>query len=110
MKWNTILLAAGLVGLGVLGATQGLRAGGPETQTTYWASGTLRSEFELRDGVPHGHGARWHRDGTPEARGTYVDGRMEGRWEFWLPGGALDPERTGTYRAGVRIADADGSG
>ncbi len=107
MKWNTILLGVGLLGLGVVGATQGLRASEPEAQTSYWASGALRSRSEVRDGIPEGRSERWHRDGTREAEGALTNGRMEGRWEFWLRDGTPDAERTGLYRAGARVGEGD---
>lgn len=104
MKWNHVLLCAGLCGLGVVGATQGLRAGAPAEQTTYWANGQLQSRAAVEDGVPSGLCERWHKDGTKHASGELRDGHMEGPWEFWLPDGSVDAERTGTYRAGVRVA------
>jgi len=107
MKWNTILLGVGLMGLGVVGATQGLRASEPEAQTSYWASGALRSRSELRDGIPEGLSQRWYRDGTREAEGGLTAGRMQGKWEFWLPDGTPDAQRTGLYRAGARAGEGE---
>jgi antitoxin component YwqK of YwqJK toxin-antitoxin module len=103
MKWNTILLSAGLLGLGVVGASQGLRTAEPEAHETYWANGQVQTRVELSDGVPEGRSTRWHPDGTKQAEGDFSDGRMEGRWEFWNADGTADESRTGTYRAGVRI-------
>jgi hypothetical protein len=102
MKWNNVLLLVGLLGLGVIGATQGLRAAGPEERTTYWANGKLQSRSHLADGVPTGRSERWYPDGTKQAEGSLREGRMEGAWSFWLADGTPDGERTGTYRAGVR--------
>ncbi|MCY2960924.1 MAG: hypothetical protein NTY35_12235 [Planctomycetota bacterium] len=110
MKWNTILLLSGLLGLGVVGATQGLRSPGPAERTTYWANGKLQSRSETRDGVPSGHSERWYPDGTKQAEGVVRDGRMEGAWEFWLPNGTPDVARTGTYRAGVRSVESETMG
>jgi hypothetical protein len=102
MKWNNVLLLVGLLGLGVIGATQGLRAAGPEERTTHWANGKLQTRSELTDGVPTGRSERWYPDGTKQAEGSLQEGRMEGAWSFWLADGTPDGERTGTYRAGVR--------
>lgn len=110
MKWNTVLLGAGLVGVGVVGASQGLRPDAPAEKTTYWANGKLQSRVETSDGIPNGRSVRWHPDGTKHAEGVLRDGRMEGAWEFWLPSGATDAERSGTYRDGVRIAEDAGEG
>lgn len=110
MKWNTVLLLSGLLGLGVVGATQGLRAPAPESQTTYWANGKLQSQVEMHDGVPTGHSVRWYPDGTKQAEGQVSDGRLEGTWEFWLPNGTPDTERSGTYRAGVRLMEGETTG
>ena len=107
MKWNHVLLCVGLCGLGVVGATQGLRSSAPLEQTTYWANGKLQSRTAIEDGIPSGRSERWHKDGTKQAAGELRDGRMEGPWEFWLSDGTPDVQRTGTYRAGVRV-DADG--
>lgn len=110
MKWNTLLVLFGLLGLGVIGATQGTRAAGPEERTTYWANGKLKSRSELVQGIPVGHTERWHSDGSKQAEGELRDGLMEGPWEFWAEDGTPDAARTGEYRAGVRIEDATAGG
>lgn len=110
MKWNTVLLLTGLLGLGVVGATQGLAPRAPAERTTYWANGQLQSRVETVDGLPSGRSERWHADGTRHALGTLRDGRMEGPWEFWLPDGTPDVERSGTYRAGVREVESGTTG
>jgi len=102
MKWNHVLLLVGLLGFGVIGATQGLRASEPEQRTTYWANGKLQTRSELADGVPTGPSERWYPDGTKQAAGSLRAGQMEGAWSFWLADGSPDGERTGTYHAGVR--------
>jgi antitoxin component YwqK of YwqJK toxin-antitoxin module len=103
MNTRTILVAAGLVGLCIVGATHGRGGDAPAERTTYWASGTPRSRCVLEDGREHGPAERWYRDGSPEARGSYEAGRMEGRWEFWLPDGRPDELRSGLYRDGLRV-------
>jgi len=110
MKWNTVLLLSGLLGLGVVGASQGLRSPAAEAQTTYWANGKLQSQVEVRDGVPNGHSVRWHPDGTKQAEGVVLEGRMDGPWEFWLQDGTPDVGRTGTYRAGIRLTESETTG
>lgn len=110
MKWNTVLLVSGLLGLGVVGATQGLGSKSPAEQTTYWANGQLQSRSDLEDGVPSGHCERWHPNGSRQAEGTLRDGRMEGPWEFWLPDGTPDTARSGTYRAGLRVVESGTTG
>jgi len=110
MKWNTVLLMTGLLGLGLVGATQGLRAPEAEAQTTYWANGNLQSRVEVDEGVPNGRSARWHPDGTKHAEGVVREGRMEGRWDFWLANGTPDVQRTGTYAAGIRLEESATTG
>lgn len=105
MKLNTVLLLAGLAGLGLVGATQTARSASPESQTTYWANGRLQTRTEQHDGVPNGHSERWHADGSKQAEGTLRDGKMEGEWQFWAPDGTPDLERTGTYRNGIRTTE-----
>lgn len=110
MKWNTALLITGLLGLGVVGATQGLAPKSPTESTTYWANGKLQSRVETNDGTPSGWSERWYPSGAKQAQGSFRAGRMDGPWEFWLPDGTPDVERTGTYRAGVRILESETTG
>lgn len=51
----------------------------------------------------------WHENGTLRARGSYVDGRREGAWEFWTSQGAPDPALSGLYRDGTRIGASPGA-
>ncbi len=102
MKLPTVLLLVGIAGLVFGGGTLAARVGGPEVQTTQWANGSLRTRTELRSGRPEGRSESWYPDGSKQSQGEYRDGRMEGEWHFWRPDGSLDPERTATYRAGLR--------
>ena len=106
MKLNQLLLLAGLAGLGVVGATQTMRSVAPEAATTYWANGKMQTRTEQRDGVPEGLSERWHADGSKQAEGHLRGGRMDGEWQFWLPDGTPDLERSGTYRDGKRIEES----
>lgn len=107
MKLPSLLAIAGVLGLGttlLFGAN--LRSSGSDrSQTTYYASGQLESRVEYQDGRRAGLAERWYADGARQSAGRYVDGRMEGDWQFWNPDGSVDPQRTGSYRAGDRVGE-----
>lgn len=75
--------------------------------------GTLRqwdAEGQLlRDAQVHGQleglTTTWYANGQLESRGHYSGGRREGRWQFWLQNGELDPARSGEYRSDQRVDD-----
>lgn len=113
MKFPTVLALVGTLGLGVtllFGQTMGSRSDA-EAQETYFASGQIESRVEYADGRREGSAQRFFANGSKQSEGRYVDGRMEGDWQFWNADGSIDAERTGSYRAGERIAtDASGAG
>lgn len=57
----------------------------------------------MHDGLRHGCAATFRADGSRESAGRYEHGQPAGPWQFWTADGTLDAERTGHYRAGVRI-------
>jgi antitoxin component YwqK of YwqJK toxin-antitoxin module len=103
MKVPALLAVLGCLGLFAAGGTLFARAGSPAERTDFWANGQLRERVELEAGRPHGACQRWRADGARAAEGRYRDGRMDGEWSFWHADGTLDAERSGTYRAGVRL-------
>lgn len=108
MKLTSILVLVGALGLGatiLLG--QGRDGGSDENaQTTYFASGQLESRVEYVEGRREGLAQRYFANGTKQSEGHFAAGLMEGDWSFWNADGSLDADRTGTYKAGERIANA----
>lgn len=104
MKVSRIFLVLGLCGLA--GLVHKLQASQPDpvqrAQTTYYATGQIRTEGYYRDGRRDGPSQAYYADGRKMAEGKYEDGQMSGSWSFWLPNGELDPERSGQYSSGVR--------
>src|SRR5262249_26344011 len=47
-------------------------------------------------------------DGSPESRGSYVRGAMDGRWSFWRADGSKDLVASGIYRLEVYRSKDDG--
>lgn len=45
----------------------------------------------------------WHANGVEAARGVYVRGAREGRWEYTNHDGSLDGDRSGEYHADVKL-------
>ncbi len=65
---------------------------------------------ERRASERHGPWTFWSDDGSQRAEGSFDRGLRVGRWSFWMAGEeqdevVLDPERSGTYEAGVRVGD-----
>lgn len=103
MKLSIVLLVLGLSGLAA-GATTFVRASiapAENAQETYYANGQVRSRNEARSN-DETWVERWHANGTKQAEGVLVAGRMQGDWRFWSPDGTPDDERSGTFRAGVK--------
>lgn len=76
-----------------------------DAQLTYFASGRPKTSVTWIDGRRHGPAEEWYADGTLRESGEYVDGERTGRWSFWREDGSLDPELSGLYADGRRIAD-----
>jgi hypothetical protein len=84
--------------LGCAGPTLGQRQvdypeGGPQ-----WA-------YETRDGVPHGSSTTYHPDGQVRSRGSYRDGRKDGRFEHFRADGSFD--RQLYYYRGLVVWSSD---
>jgi antitoxin component YwqK of YwqJK toxin-antitoxin module len=43
----------------------------------------LKEKFEFTDGMLDGKSCSYYKDGSLKWRGTYEDGKMAGKWEFW---------------------------
>jgi len=105
MKLPIVILLAGAAGLTAsFRALQHAQAAeDPHKHTTYYANGQVETECDLRGDRREGACKRFYADGSPLAEGTYANGKMVGEWTFWRPDGSIDPERSGTYEAGVRV-------
>lgn len=103
---RTLLVLSLLVGGTLL--AQGLLTPDPEArpQLTYHGDGTLKSSTFYVDGVREGPAEQFYADGTPQSRGSYAKGEREGPWTFWTPEGVVDDERSGHYRAGVKVEES----
>ena len=56
---------------------------------------------EFRDSVRIGEWRFFHPNGSKHAVGSFVDGKMHGRWQVWTVDGAPS-EHAGEYAAGVK--------
>jgi antitoxin component YwqK of YwqJK toxin-antitoxin module len=108
MKLPHVLLVLGAAGLlaSFFAFRGGTTAASGDVQTTYYTNGQIQSQTAVVDGRREGASTRFYADGKKLAEGAYSDGKMEGAWTFWTPNGAVDAERTGTYRAGEKQAAA----
>jgi hypothetical protein len=61
-----------------------------EVQRVAYQSGAPHWEYELRDGVPDGHGRVWHPTGALASEGTYAAGIKHGHFRFYGTDGAFD--------------------
>jgi len=65
----------------------------------------LESQGEFARSEPTGLWRFWYPDGTPRAEGSFNEGQLSGPWSFWRPDGTLDPERSGAYSGGAKVAE-----
>ncbi|MFT5154502.1 MAG: antitoxin component YwqK of YwqJK toxin-antitoxin module, partial [Planctomycetota bacterium] len=42
-------------------------------------------------------------NGQKQSEGTYRDGKLQGRWNFWKRDGAVDSKNSGTYDTDKKI-------
>ncbi len=100
-----VLAIAALAALAVLtrGLVADLTHSSPEPRITYYGDGLRKNATAYADGVRSGISEQWRPDGQREWTGEYADGLREGEWTFWLESGAVDRERSGTYRAGKKV-------
>jgi hypothetical protein len=48
-----------------------------------YPTGGTHWEYRTLDGVPHGRGRVWHRNGELQSEGTYDQGKKHGEFTFW---------------------------
>lgn len=70
--------------------------------------GRLFTETSWELDVRHGRERRWYLDGTPRFHGMWRDGVRTGEWIFLTRDERVDPERTGVYENGEKIAPVRG--
>jgi antitoxin component YwqK of YwqJK toxin-antitoxin module len=48
-------------------------------------SGTriVKEEFAYKHGILHGEATAWYKNGQLRRKGSYSNGRISGKWEFW---------------------------
>lgn len=66
-------------------------------------NGQRLSEGSFREGREDGAWVFFHPNGQLASKGAFENGEREGRWLFFKPNGTDDAQRSGLYRAGVRI-------
>lgn len=60
---------------------------------SYWTTdGNLWSEGEFQNGVRHGFGTVYHKDGGKFYEGESVEGKQNGTWKYWDEKGKLVKE------------------
>lgn len=75
----------------------------------WYPSGQIRSRGErawnplTRRSERQGAWVLWHPSGAEAARGAYVDGRREGRWEYTNEDGTFDGDESGEYHRDVKV-------
>lgn len=101
-------MKAALLLVAVVGAWLALAGGRPgdpgDSVVSRYPSGQVKSECAYEDGERHGAARTFHPDGTPRSAGRYERGLEEGPWSWWRADGSPDPERSGVYRGGRRVA------
>lgn len=98
---NATLLQGGLVDPQDLVAS--LRCPRGTTQTQGQTMGVVTAIWCEKPGnIKHGAFVEWYENHQKKDAGEYVDGRRQGTWVFWLPGGQQDS--TITYEKGEVIS------
>jgi antitoxin component YwqK of YwqJK toxin-antitoxin module len=64
--------------------------------------GALHKRLVYRAGVPDGPVEERDLQGRLVVRGQFVAGAQEGEWTFYLEDGTPDPDKSGTYKQGVK--------
>lgn len=104
-------LAAALEALAALALpARGARVAGARDGlwTQRLPGGRILRETTWRNGRRHGRERCWYLDGKPHFHGTWTDGRRTGEWIFLTRDERVDPERTGVYENGEKIAPVRG--
>lgn len=66
-------------------------------------NGQRLSEGSFREGREDGAWVFFHPNGQLASKGAFENGERDGVWRFFKPNGTDDAQRSGLYRAGVRI-------
>jgi antitoxin component YwqK of YwqJK toxin-antitoxin module len=70
-----------------------------EGDRKYWYdNGQLWLEEFYQNGVLEGESKSYYRDGTPEQRGHYIQGKLDGIQEEWHPNGKLKSQEYYKYQ------------
>ena len=72
---------------------------------TYWSDqGHKMMEGEYKNGVAAGRWCYWRDSGQKWKEGTLMGETPEGRWTYWSKDGFVDPEQSGIYKDGKKVA------
>ena len=74
-----------------------------DTLFTGAVTGTWQGRFE--NGVKIGEWAFYHDNGQVYGKGSYKNGKKEDEWVDYRRDGAVDSERSGTFRDGKKVSD-----
>ena len=106
LKW--ISLGLGLVGLAsAAGLLLDGGSRGEGARTSLHGNGSPKESTSFVEGLRHGPTQRWYPDGQLRAEGLFEQGEMVGEWIWYAPDGSVDRDRSGVYRDGRRLLEAD---
>ncbi len=74
------------------------------TTTTWFENGNKKREEVFEDDVAV-HRTLWFRNGQKQAEGPANGPPRVGVWQAWKDDGSPDPERSGRYENGIKVAD-----
>ena len=68
---------------------------------TYFESGKIQMEMDLKDGLPHGHFVRYYENGNKQMEGDARDGKLHGHQIAWYENGQKKGE--GEYPGDIQM-------
>src|SRR3990172_576197 len=68
---------------------------------TYFESGKIQMEMDLKDGLSHGHFIRYYENGNKQMEGDARDGKLHGHQTAWYENGQKKGE--GKYRDDAQL-------
>ena len=71
----------------------------------YYSDGVLKAKGAYEQGRQEGHFTIYHDNSQILYQGNYLKGKKEGQFNFYYKNGAINKQKSGTYKNGLKIGD-----
>ena len=71
----------------------------------YYSNNVLKAKGTYKQGKQNGNFTIYHDNSQILYQGNYLKGKKEGQFNFYYKNGAINKQKSGTYKNGLKISD-----